>query len=193
MDWMRQIHANTDMNWEDFLKNEGDEHYKLLAFLSTLFKGRDIIDIGTYKGASALAPSYTPENTVYSFDSIRSFRLPSAHNIQYVLRDLWDPLVRSVHEERLLGSAFIFLDIAPHAGSQEFEFYQWLKAKKYKGFIIFDDIFHFQGMWDTLWTKIPNNEKLDLTHLGHWSGTGLIHFASSELDMGLALTIGPGS
>jgi hypothetical protein len=26
------------------------------------------------------------------------------------------------------------------------------------------------------WNKIPNNEKIDLTNVGHWSGTGVVCF-----------------
>lgn len=46
----------------------GKEHYKLLSYFSMQFNGATIIDIGTHRGSSALALSYNPTNTVYTFD-----------------------------------------------------------------------------------------------------------------------------
>jgi hypothetical protein len=65
--------------------------------------------------------------------------------------------------------------------------YEWLKQNDYKGIIIYDDIYlkkgHAVDGFDTttndmveFWNKIPNEYKIDLTHVGHWSGTGLVSF-----------------
>jgi predicted O-methyltransferase YrrM len=175
---MKMIHMESDVNWSEFCSEPGTEHYKFLAYLTTLFKGRDIFDIGTHRGASALALSYNSENTVYSFDISQKYRLPTLQNVNYVIEDLWNSECRSRWEERLLGSAFIFLDIDPHEGTREFEFYQWLKAKNYRGFLVLDDILHFQAMRDNLWLKIPGGEKIDATYMGHWSGTGIVEVSS---------------
>ena len=52
-----------------FLLGEpGNEHYKLLAYLSTLFNNELLIDLGTYRGLSALAMSYNQKNKVFTFD-----------------------------------------------------------------------------------------------------------------------------
>jgi predicted O-methyltransferase YrrM len=161
----------------DYLRNvPGREHYKLLAHLSTKFNGRDIFDIGTLNGASAVALSHNPKNTVYSFDIQCRDVLPKIDSVQYIIADLWNDATRSVWQEKLLGGAFIFLDIDPHEGTREFEFYLWLKRMGYKGFVICDDILHFADMRTNFWEKIPSDEKVDVTHLGHWSGTGIIHF-----------------
>jgi hypothetical protein len=32
------------------------------------------------------------------------------------------------------------------------------------------------SMEKTLWSNIEDKYKLDLTHVGHWSGTGLVSF-----------------
>jgi hypothetical protein len=171
----------TEINWSEFHNAQGIDHYKLLAYLSNFYKGRDIFDIGTHRGASALALSYTSENTVYSFDIEHNYRLPQVPNIQYNLEDLWDMSVRSKWEAKLLGSAFIFLDIDPHEGTRELEFYEWLKQKNYQGFVICDDIWYFKPMRDAFWYKIPSEDKLDVTEVGHWSGTGIVRFQPSEL------------
>ena len=186
----QKLYPNTDVNWSEFYGEPGAQHYKFLGYLSTLFKGRDIFDVGTHRGASALALAYNVENTVYSFDLVHDYRIPQVKNVNYILEDLWNPETRAKWEERLLGSAFIFLDIDPHEGTREFEFYQWLKAKNYRGFLVVDDIWHFQEMRNNLWYKIPCHEKMDVTDMGHWSGTGIIQFAASVLSIRPAILIG---
>ena len=68
------------------------------------------------------------------------------------------------------------MDIDPHEGVLEYQFYLWLKSNSYKGVIIFDDIHYFEGMRNNLWDKIEDSEKEDITYLGHWSGTGFVKF-----------------
>ena len=45
----------------------GKEHFRLLAFLSTLFENKKIIDVQTNHGHSALALSFNDNNEVISF------------------------------------------------------------------------------------------------------------------------------
>ena len=61
-------HVSTEINWTEFKDVAGKEQYKLLSYLSAQFTGRHILDIGTGRGASALALSSNPTNTIYSFD-----------------------------------------------------------------------------------------------------------------------------
>ena len=167
---------NADIGWEYLRSEPGREHYKLLAYLSTRFNNRDIFDIGTHNGSSAVALSHNPTNRVYSFDiKLRDF-MPKIDNVTYTIADIWNNDVRTTWQERILGSAFIFLDIDPHEGTRELEFYTWLKRMGYKGFILCDDIHFFKEMKENFWLKIPDVEKSDVTHIGHWSGTGIIHF-----------------
>ena len=69
----------------------------------------------------------------------------------------------------------------PHEGTREFEFCEWLRAKDYKGFVICDDIWYFKPMRDAFWYKIPAEHRLDITEMGHWSGTGVVRFHPSDL------------
>lgn len=174
-------YLSTEINWTEFKDVAGKEHYKLLAYLSAQFTGRHILDIGTHRGASALALSYNPTNTIYSFDIQHLYPLPQADKINYHREDQWDPSTRARWESIILESAFIFMDIDPHEGTREFEFYEWLRDKDYKGFIICDDIWYFKEMRDNFWYKIPSEHKVDVTELGHWSGTGIIRFTPSEM------------
>jgi hypothetical protein len=73
------------------------------------------------------------------------------------------------------------LDIDPHEGSREFNFYLWLRENKYNGIVVCDDIIHFQEMRTNFWDKVDSQNKLDISRFGHWSGTGLIYFNPSSV------------
>ena len=55
---------------DDFHKSPGIQHYKLLAYLSSLFNDVTIIEIGTHVGESAVALAYNKNNIIYTFDII---------------------------------------------------------------------------------------------------------------------------
>jgi len=175
------------LDTNEFFNKHGDQHYKLLAYLSTLFDGKDIFDIGTHMGSSATALSYNPANTVHTFD-IQNGRLnktsqgpTSISNIQFHLCDLMRDDTRSPWADRLLASPLIFLDIDPHEGTMEYEFYQWLRDNHFQGLLVLDDIWYFKGMRDNLWHKIPGFYKHDLTQVGHWSGSAVISFNKDQI------------
>jgi len=159
----------------------GREHYKLLSYISTLFNGATLIDIGTHRGHSALALSYNPSNTVITFDIMSKVvnpRIRARENIQFSLENLFTPEGQARWEPTLLSAPFIFLDVDPHNGTMEMDFYMYLKRIGYKGFVVCDDIWYFKEMRDAFWYKIPDAQRYDLTHLGHWSGTGIFTFNS---------------
>jgi len=175
------------LDTNEFFNGPGNQHYKLLAYLSTLFKGKELFDIGTHMGNSAVALSYNPANTVHSFD-IQNGQLnktsqgpTSIANIQFHLCDLMHAATRTPWAERLLASPLIFLDIDSHEGSMEYAFYQWLLDNQYQGLLILDDIWYFKGMRDNLWHKIPGCYKHDLTQVGHWSGSAVVSFTKEQV------------
>jgi predicted O-methyltransferase YrrM len=178
---------------KEFVGQPGDQHYRLLAYLSTLFNGVDIIDIGTHVGSSALALSYNPTNTVHTFDiearmtAERKARKWGGRNIQFHMENLWDEAVRVAWRDRVLACPLILMDIDPHEGPMEMEFYRWLKEIGYKGLLVCDDIWYFKGMRDRFWYHIPAAEKVDVTALGHWSGTGIVHFGAQEVEVSLSV------
>jgi len=163
-----------------FNRPPGYEHYPLLKKLSTELNGKEIFDIGTYMGASALALAFNLTNIVHSFDLVHEYPLPKRSNIVYHLANIvTDTPERELWKERILASPLIFLDIDPHTGKDEYIFYEWLRDNEYKGVLICDDIRHFEEMRTNFWSKIPDEFKTDLTSEGHWSGTGKIQFTSS--------------
>jgi hypothetical protein len=160
----------------EFYGRAGQQHYRLLSFLASQFNDKTILDIGTHKGSSALALSTNPTNQVISFDIQRKVPLHDLSNVSFELANLWNPTVRRYWEPTILSAAMIVLDIDPHDGPMELEFYEWLKGKGYKGLLVCDDIWYFKGMRDNFWFQIPTEYKLDITPLGHWSGTGIVAF-----------------
>lgn len=166
---------NTDDH--EFYGEPGKEHYRLLSYLASCFKNSDIFDIGTHRGASALALSYEPTNTVYSFDIENRKKIydNKPHNVNFVISNLFEKEGEEWNQ-KLLNSPLIFLDIDPHDGLLEYDFYMFLVQNDYKGIIIFDDILHFEGM-RIFWDKINPSHRRNITEYGHWSGTGMIDFS----------------
>lgn len=165
-----------DSEW--FYAQPGVEHHRLLAYLSTMFEGRTIFDIGTHFGDSAHALAYNETNRVVSFDVVD--KVPThrrrRQNITYQLADLFDPVVRDAWKPQLLDSALVLIDVDPHDGAREREFVEWLHLNAYRGVVVLDDIWYFKSMRNQLWYRIEDRYKLDVTHVGHWSGTGIVSF-----------------
>lgn len=168
------------VNPVEFFGLPGKEHYRTLAYLSTLYDGADIVDIGTHMGSSALALSYNPNNTVHTFDIVDKLDISigspkMARNIKFYVEDLCNPEVLESHLDMLMNSPLIFMDIDPHEGGRELEFYRFLRDQGYKGLVVFDDIDHFPGMRN-FWNNVEERHKYDITNFGHWSGTGIVSF-----------------
>lgn len=154
--------------------NRDDEKQQLqYAFLSRFigqFSGKKIMDAGTFMGLSAHAMSSNGRNTIHTYDisddHVRSdFIAPS--NIFFHQQD-----VNTLSDEEIHSFDIIYLDIDPHDGIQEKVFTDRLHSIKWKGILIADDIYLNDGM-KNWWFSLPY-VKIDLTHVGQHSGTGLI-------------------
>lgn len=157
----------------------GEQHYRLLAYLSSSVDNAIIIDIGTHRGQSALALSYNPTNIVHTFDiecRVTNDGIKNASNIKFHMDNLFDTNGREKWKETILQSSFIFLDVDPHNGTMEIDMYRYLENIGYNGFVICDDIWQFKDMRDIFWYQIPYCHRYDLTELGHHSGTGIFTF-----------------
>lgn len=153
-----------------FLGNAGQEHYKLLAYFSTLFNEQTLLDIGTYKGCSALALAFNEKNNVKSFDLGNYRRINNEpNNIEFIL----DDFTNEKYKKLVLDSPFIMLD-TDHDGTFEHIAYKYLKDINWTGYLLLDDI-HLNDPMKEFWNSI-DNEKHDVTVVGHWSGTGLVIF-----------------
>lgn len=155
---------------EHFKKAPGEEAYALYAYISeNMQEGSTIADLGTLQGLSALALSYNPDIKVISYDIDLSKNIVGdKDNIEFIEKNMFDDL------DRILECDLILLDVDPHDGIQELDFFDILEEKKYKGNVLCDDIHHNLGM-QNFWHKVKRS-KMDLTEYGHHSGTGFVEF-----------------
>lgn len=171
--------------YNDYLSNiknffhlpSGKEHYKLLIYLSYQFKHQELYDIGTNEGASALALSSNPENTVLSYD-VQSLILNDFSrkgNIKFNIMNIIDNVDHAI---KMLQSPLIFLDTF-HDGSFENLFYNFLINNNYKGILLLDDI-KLNSNMENFWNSIKH-EKYDITKYGHGSGTGIVFFDNQKI------------
>jgi hypothetical protein len=73
----------------------------------------------------------------------------------------------------ILSTNIIFVDTW-HEGKMERAVYDFLVANNWKGVLIYDDIYYNDAM-KAFWASLPE-PKIDATHIGHSTGTGIIEF-----------------
>ncbi len=150
-----------------FFDTEFKEHYRLIALLSCLFDRGTIFDVGTNKGYSAVALAYNPFNQVISYDLVDCRELggqDALTNIEFHVGDV-------CQDNRLVDAQLVMLD-TDHDGGFERTFLDHLRQIGFKGLLFLDDI-HLNNAMQAFWDEIEL-PKVDLTHLGHWSGSGLV-------------------
>ena len=163
--------AEQSLNKNDWL-TAGQSEYRLYAWLSTQFNNTTILDVGTRTGGSALALSYNETNKVMSYDLQEQGASSgiSKSNVQFNIKDF--------REDDTLdfdNISIIMLDVDPHDGVQEEEMFEWLEEKGWKGLVLLDDIGPRWPEIEDFWNRITY-PKLNVTEVGHMSGTGLVNF-----------------
>jgi len=167
--------------------------YNLLAHLSTYFNNDVIADIGTgYQALTARALSYNKTNTIHSYDTeyIETAKnyFSSLDNVTY---NIFNPLKSLKGRDTMLSAPLVSLDVDPHDGKKEAEFYGFFLDNDWKGIMICDDIGmgrntrHDHGDHITMvsfWNNV-HKPKYDLTTIkySHHTGTGLICFDNQEV------------
>jgi predicted O-methyltransferase YrrM len=167
-------YAKKVLNYNEwFFEKSGKEHYRLLAYISSLYNNTNIIDIGTYKGFSALALSKNKNNKIHSYDISSEIEIEYLKNHTDLCNNIEFKIENILSEEKLiLSSPFIMLDTA-HDGVFENIFINFLIEINWNGLLLLDDIHEYPALTE-MWNKVQF-EKYDLTNKGHWSGTGLIN------------------
>ena len=157
--------------YNEFINKPGKEHYRLLAYLSTLLNNANIIVISSSScKINSFALKFNPNNKVHIFNQYIINELCYNTNSNSNSNSNRNELISKL----ILNSSIIFVDIEPHDGIDEYKFYTWLKNNNYKGLLIFDNIWYFKNMRNNLWYLIPPSEKVDLTRVGHISGIGIV-------------------
>jgi len=153
-----------------FMSKSGQEHYRLLSYISQNYNSINILDIGTLKGCSALALSINNSNKVFSFNIENHLDLSETPtNIEFII----DNIINGNYDDLILNSPIILLDTF-HDGTFEQKFLDYLILINYKGNLILDDIYlnsNMKSFWENI--NLPKN---DITHIGHLTGTGLVIF-----------------
>jgi hypothetical protein len=168
---MSFFHYISDLEHQQYFINKSSlDHYRLLSFISNSFNNVSILDIGTYKGCSAISLSTNKSNRIFSFNLVNQLNLNGhPENIQFIIDDVLD----KKYESLIKDSPIIFLDTY-HDGTFEQKFLDNLIRLNYKGCLLLDDI-HLNQEMSNFWNKIEL-KKIDLTSVGHASGTGAVIF-----------------
>jgi predicted O-methyltransferase YrrM len=162
------------------------EHYKLLAAFVKLLKPKLVVEIGTYLGMGSLSlKKYLLSNsTLVTYDIVKwdDFKETLFNKEDFdkqliqIIADLSNPDIFEKNKNILEDADLIFLD-APKDGKFEPNFLKLVETIKFKNnpIMIIDDIRLLNMV--ALWRKL-NYPKLDITSLGHWSGTGILQLNS---------------
>jgi predicted O-methyltransferase YrrM len=158
------------------------EHYKLLAGLMRVLRPRNVIEIGTFSGLSALTMrNAMPEDgRLATFDVVPWKQIDGTHfqeqdfadgRLRQEIADLSNPAVLSQHRELLESADFMLID-APKDGVFEYRLIEHFQTMKFRNcpIVLWDDT----RLWSMLrfWRILPW-PKMDVTSFGSWSGSGL--------------------
>ena len=163
--------AEQSLNKNDWL-TAGQSEYRLYAWLSTQFNNTPILDVGTRTGGSALALSYNNKNKVISYDLVEQGASSGIKkdNVEFKIQDF--------REDDTLdydNISIIMIDVDPHDGTAEEEMFEYLEDKGWKGLVLLDDIGPQWPEIEDFWNRITY-PKINVTEIGHMSGTGLVNF-----------------
>jgi predicted O-methyltransferase YrrM len=178
---LSEIAARSSAQEAVFVRTWPGEHYRLLTALATALPARKAVEIGTYRGHSALAlaAGLAPGGKVVTYDVVpwrevdgAILRLDDLNRLEQRIGDLSDVRYLETELDTLRSADLIFLD-GPKDGIFEPNFCRAALSEltDRPRLVVFDDIRVMTMI--RLWRDLPY-AKLDATSLGHWSGTGLL-------------------
>ena len=168
-----------------FVQEAGKEPYKLIAYLSKKIGGF-AVDIGTLFGSSALALSYNDNTQVLTLDTKR--HIPDSKDIVTPLhRQNVKMIVASCQAvlSHVATADIVLLDIDVNLTTEIKKIINELVYYNFKGILVLDNINLTEAM-KQLWANVAKHlKKIDVTSLGHHSGTGIIVFDTTHIDIDL--------
>jgi hypothetical protein len=184
LSWMEQRCATEDQR--GWVRQWPGEHYRLLSGLVRALRPNLVVEVGTFTGSGSLAlmDGARANNNgarVVTYDIFPWGDIPGtllrpedfvSGELEQRIGDLGQDAYFSEQSETLLGAELIFVD-GPKDGKFEPIFFSRLfdLLAGSRHVVVADDI-HFLNMVQ-LWNGLKV-DKLDITSLGHWSGTGLM-------------------
>lgn len=172
---------NNGSIWDIYNSAYTGEHYRLLALIAKATNARKVIEIGTFRGASAASILNNTNANVIGYD------LMSAKNYtdNYLSNEFYEngrfterlgDLYSKKHLNQLLDDLkdadILFLDGPKDYTFEKYIFEELQKFSSKKEILIIVDDIKLSPMVE-LWHSV-NFEKIDISFLGHWSGTGLM-------------------
>jgi hypothetical protein len=162
-----------------YLNLNPGEHYRLIKAITQILKPKTSIEIGTYTGLGAISLHESGYGYVHTFDIIPWDHLMSHLTPEHFkdrmaqhVTDLSDLIEFRKYSHLFQNAEIIFMD-APKDGVFEPKMINLLLKlfPKKDRILIMDDIWFdcMQPLWRSI--KCP---KIDITSLGHWSGTGIV-------------------
>jgi predicted O-methyltransferase YrrM len=182
---LEAVAARCDEEYAAYVRQWPGEHYRLLAGLVSLLQPSLVVEIGTFRGHSALsllAGSQSVHVVTYDLLEWRSIagtiltEDDFTDRLQQRIGDLGAPAFFADQAETLADADLIIVD-GPKDGRWEAGFCQNLISTltDRPRLIVFDDIRMLTMV--QLWHDLPL-PKVDATSVGHWSGTGFALTAS---------------
>jgi predicted O-methyltransferase YrrM len=163
------ILKSVDIEYSRYFMEE-PSYFKLLTATAMLYPDAQFFDIGTYRGASAVAYLYGKPNTL-----VHTYDIQNAN--QFIHDGLRDK-IKVVHGDCRtmkfdVKPDIIYLDIS-HNGDDEANTLMSLDAQGMlkNCMVILDDI-HLNDNMKRLWAGIESDQKVDITKDGHSTGTGV--------------------
>jgi predicted O-methyltransferase YrrM len=162
-----------------YLNLNPGEHYRLLKAMVQILKPKTSIEIGTFTGLGTIALHEAGYGYVHTFDIIPWDHLMSHLTPEHFkdrmaqhIADLTDLVEYRKYSHLFQNADIIFMD-APKDGVFEPKMVDLLLklTPKKDRILVMDDIWFdcMQPLWRSI--KLP---KIDITSLGHWSGTGIV-------------------
>jgi predicted O-methyltransferase YrrM len=168
-----------------FLEEPGKEPYKLIAYLSKVIGGQ-AVDMGTLYGSSALALSHNEHTQVLTLDVKK--HIPDAQDLVSPLNRKNIRMIVASCQSILPHAAtvdLILLDIDIYLITEIKKIINKLIYHKYKGILVLDNI-HVNKDMEQLWNEIPEHiKKIDATSIGHHTGTGILIYDPTNVDITL--------
>ena len=83
----------------------------------------------------------------------------------------------------IASADLVLLDVSPHDGDKEQKFFDELRRRSFEGILILDDIYWkldkgMTSFWESITLK-----KIDVTAIGHYTGTGIVVFNPDKWDV----------
>ena len=148
----------------------GQEPYKLYKYITYNMHGYIITEFGVLFGASLVVWASNRDNHVVAYDieDQRTDACKDLYNTAFYRMSATDAIAQ---HPMIKGSKLIYVDTI-HNGVEELATLNALRNIGYHGITIWDDI-NLNDEMKSFFSSVKE-EKIDLSAVGHWSGTGII-------------------